>query len=118
LNDGSDGGVYVLMNVQLMFLDGVLVPYKNKKCKYCGKPFIKTANRQVYCSERCRSLALKEQKAKYQRSRRKRIREGELVSNETKYVGTGFLSQHRQEDFNDEMLALEKEMRRLKIRKS
>ena len=51
----------------------------------------------------------------HQRERRKRIRSGELVSNESKYVGTGFLSQHRQEDYDQEMEAILKEMKRLKV---
>ena len=106
-----------MMTVQLMFNDGVMVPFTNAICKYCGKKLFKTANKTCYCSDRCRNLALKEQKARYQRERRKRIRHGELVSNESKYVGTGFLSQHRQEDYDQEMEAILKEMKRLKIRR-
>ena len=105
------------MTVQLMFNDGVMVPFTNAICKYCGKPFTKRHNRQVYCSDSCRLNARREQKARYQRERRKRIRSGELVSNESKYVGTGFLSQHRQEDYDQEMEAILKEMKRLKIRR-
>ena len=99
------------------FLDGVLVPFTNATCKYCGKKFYKTANKTCYCSDRCRRLAIREQKARYQRERRKRIRNGELVSNENKYVGTGFLSHHRQDDDEAEYEAILKEMKRLKINK-
>lgn len=105
-----------MITVQMMFSEGVLVPFTNATCKYCGEKFYKTANKTCYCSDRCRTLALREQKAKYQRKRRKMIRDGELVSNESEYVGTGFLSHRRQKDFDKEIKALEKEMKRLKIK--
>ena len=107
-----------MMTVQLMFEEGLLVPFTNAVCKYCGKKFFKTANKTCYCSDRCRKFALREQKAKYQRERRKQIREGKLASNESKYVGTGFLSQHRQEDFSDEMEAILKEFKHLRLRRN
>lgn len=54
------------------------------KCKYCGKEFKKMHNREMYCSDKCRYNALREQKATYQRNRRKLIREGILISCENK----------------------------------
>lgn len=104
-----------MMNIKVE--DGIMVPFTNAICKYCGKPFYKSANRTCYCSDRCRTLALKEQKAEYQRKRRKLIRNGVLISNETEYVGTGFLSKNRQEDFDDEKKAIEKELKRLRIKR-
>ena len=92
-------------------------PLTNAKCEYCGQPFYRPNKYFKYCSDRCRSLALKEQKAKYQRKRRKLINDGVLVSNESKYIGTQFLSQHRQEDFKEEHEAIIKEMKRLKLRR-
>lgn len=103
--------------INIKIEDGIMVPFTNAICKYCGKPFYKAANKTCYCSDRCRNLALKEQKAKYQQKRRKLIRDGELVSNETAYVGTGYLSANRQEDFKDEEKAIVKELKRLRIRK-
>ena len=101
------------MTVQGMFSDGgILIPLTNAKCKWCGKPFHKHYN-EKYCSDHCRKEALREQKAKYQRERRKKIRNGELVSLETEYIGTGFLSARRQEDFDKEQAALDKEKRRI-----
>ena len=58
------------------------------KCKYCGKPFEKEHNRQVYCSLDCAHKGTQDNKSKYQRKRRKLIREGELISNETQKLGT------------------------------
>lgn len=107
----------MVANIQTMFKDGLIVQYTNAKCKWCGKAFFKKHNKQMYCCDHCRSSALKEQKAKYQRKRRKDIRDGVLISNENEYVGTGYLSQHRQEDFDDELAAIHKEMRRFRIRR-
>ena len=108
------------VTVQLMFNeDNILKPLTNAKCKYCGQPFYRPNKYLKYCSDRCRELALKEQKAEYQRRRRRRIRDGELVANDQykAFLGTQFLSQHRQEDFKDEHEAIIKEMKRLKLRR-
>ena len=103
------------MSVQLMFNEGGLVPFTNAVCKYCGKEFFKTSNKTCYCSDRCRNLALREQKAKYQRERRRKIRNGVIVSNESSYVGTGFLSHKKRDNEEDELAAIRKEMKRLKV---
>ena len=95
-------------------LDGGI--YYNARCIYCGKPYNKHHNRQVYCSPNCKKFARLEQKARYQRKRRHLIRIGELISNENKYLGTNFLSCHRRTDFDKEYLMINKEMRRLKLR--
>ena len=92
--------------------------YKNH-CKYCGKGFIKTHNHQLYCSEKCRKNSRKEQKAAYQRNRRKLVREGKLVvSDQEKYnkYASNLLSQHRHKDFKREYRAIQREMKRLKLK--
>lgn len=109
-----------MMSVQLMFNEGMLVPYTNAKCKWCGKAFFKTANKTCYCSDRCRTLALREQKAEYQRKRRKLIRDGVIVApNEraSNDIGTGFIGEHMQDDFDDEYGVIQREFRRLRIRR-
>ena len=46
------------MGVQLMFTrDMTMVPYTNYTCKYCGKPFLKKHNKEMYCSDECRIKA-------------------------------------------------------------
>ncbi|WP_305554581.1 hypothetical protein [Methanobrevibacter sp. V74] len=57
-------------------------------CKYCGKTFIKFENKKMYCSIECACKSTQDNKAKYQRKRRKLINSGELVSNETRKLGT------------------------------
>ena len=60
------------------------------KCKWCGKPFTKQHNRQEYCSDECFQYARQEQKAIYQRKRRKLINNNELVSNESRHLAQVF----------------------------
>lgn len=89
-------------------------PYYPNKCKWCGKPFEKTHNRQEYCSDRCFRFARLEQKAVYQRKRRKMINDGELISNESKHLGTGFLGEHCHDDPKKEYESIQKELKRIK----
>ena len=98
-------------------LDGGV--YYNSTCKYCWSKFNKDHNRQEYCCEECSMKALKEQKAAYQRKRRKLIRDGEKVvrDSEKKKLGTGLLTSNRHKDFGREYRALEKEIKRLKLRR-
>ena len=89
-------------------------PYYPNKCKWCGKPFEKQHNRQEYCSEECFHFARLEQKAIYQRRRRKLINNGVIVSNETRHLGTGYLSEHCHDDPDEEYEAIQKELKRVK----
>lgn len=61
-------------------------------CKYCGSTFIKLENATKYCSKHCRDKATQDNKANYQRKRRRKIRNGELISNETEKIGTFYFS--------------------------
>ena len=83
------------------------------KCKYCGRIFIKFENKTCYCRDACRTWAKKEQKAAYQQKRRKLIKEGVLISNENNRLGTTFLSEHRNPDFNVERNNLRNEAERI-----
>lgn len=84
-------------------------------CKYCGQLFIKTHNRIMYCSNECRCYALKEQKAIYQQKRRLLIKNGELISNENRELGTTFLSVHPKSDFILEEKAIKRELKRIGV---
>jgi predicted nucleic acid-binding Zn ribbon protein len=102
------------MTVQLT-LDGKV--YYDRKCRWCGKGFNKKSNNEQYCSDKCRHYALLEQKAKYQRKRRKLLLKGVLISNsERNYlIGTNFLSARANPDFDKEYHAIRKEMARIGI---
>lgn len=97
-------------------LEGEKVYPHQVKCAWCGKTFIRHYKTVKYCSDECRTHALREQKAIYQRKRRKSINDGVLCSKESQYIGTGFLSQNRRESFDDEYMAVRKELKRLKIK--
>lgn len=97
-------------------LEGEKVYPHQVKCAWCGKTFVRHYKTVKYCSDECRAHAIREQKAIYQRKRRKSINDGVLCSNESQYIGTGFLSQNRRESFDDEYMAVRKELKRLKIK--
>ena len=84
-------------------------------CNYCGKPFIKVHNRSTLCSYQCKVKSTQDNKAKYQRKRRKLINEGKLISNETRQIGTStvLLSKGIKDDFDEEHLVILKEKRRV-----
>ena len=106
--------------------DTVQLTLENKihhetKCKYCGKPFTKTHNRQVYCSDSCRLNARREQKARYQAKRRLRIKQKILVVDEYKKYGLGSYGTsengHRKNKFSQEYIAIQKEMKRIGLKR-
>ena len=63
------------------------------KCKWCGKPFTKTHNRQMYCSNYCRKQARREQQAGYSRTYRKKYK-GMLPDSTLYGLGSGRLGSH------------------------
>lgn len=85
------------------------------KCERCGKLFIKIENRSTLCSETCKVLNIQDNKAKYQRKRRKLINKGVLISNETNQIGTStvLLSKGIKSNFDDEHIAILREKRRV-----
>lgn len=87
-----------------------------RKCKYCGRIFFKTHNRQEYCGKKCYTFSRKEQKAFYQQKRRLLIKNGELISNENKELGTTFLSPHPNMDFIREYKIIQKELKRIGVK--
>lgn len=81
-----------------------------RKCKYCGKHYIKLQNKTLYCSQDCRDKATQDNKAKYQRKRRKSIRDGELISNESKKLGTTYFPKYNK-DWQEEQKIVKKAKR-------
>jgi hypothetical protein len=84
-------------------------------CSYCGKPFIKIHNRSTLCSYHCKVKSTQDNKAKYQRNRRKLINEGKLISNEANQIGTStvYLSKGIKSSFEEEHSVILKEKRRV-----
>lgn len=83
-----------------------------KKCKWCGKLFFKYHNRQEYCSHTCSTYAHMEQKAEYNRKYRRQYLLDEKTRNG---LGSGFLSGHMYEDEDDELRAVQRELKRLRL---
>ena len=65
-----------------------------RTCKYCGKDYIKLQNKTLYCSKECKHKSTQDNKARYQRRRRQSIRNSELISNETRKLGTTYFPEH------------------------
>ena len=85
------------------------------KCRRCGKPFFKIANANTLCSKKCGDYNTQDNKAKYQRKRRKLIADGHLISNETNQIGTSTvrLSKHIKDSWETEHDAILQEKRRV-----
>ncbi|BBL61526.1 hypothetical protein [Methanobrevibacter arboriphilus] len=84
-------------------------------CKFCGSEFDKKHNRQMYCNEYCSKEGEKENRRKRRSKYYHRYKN--VMHEETKYgLGSGFLSMHRHEEDIKELIAVENEMRRLKIK--
>ncbi|WP_283390483.1 hypothetical protein [Methanobrevibacter woesei] len=78
------------------------------KCKWCGKEFIKTHNRQMYCCSECSRYAHMEQKVIYARKYRKLYAHKDCL-------GSGGLGSHPDDDFKREYMSIQREKHRLKI---
>lgn len=84
---------------------------KKVKCKYCGQMFQQSHANQKYCSSECRSSAKLEQcaDAAFRYYHKYKWRGG----NRTWGVGTGGLSGHARDDFDDEKAKIDNEYRRI-----
>ena len=83
-------------------------------CKFCGKPYTKTHNRQEYCSEYCRKEAKKEQNRNnfhrwYHRNK------NQPIWKTKKILGSGELGPHMHHDHDKEYQAIQNEKKRLRI---
>ena len=67
--------------------------FEVRKCKYCGKKYIKLQNKTSLCSDECRHKSTQDSKAKYQQKRRLQIKNGTLIERD-KPLGTMYLSKH------------------------
>lgn len=85
------------------------------KCKFCGKEFTKTHNRQMYCSKHCRVEARRDQQASYNREYRRKYRN--VMPESTIYgLGSGRLSGHTCYNWRKEYKKIQNEYVFLKIK--
>lgn len=77
-----------------------------KKCKFCGNLYARTHHRQVYCCKECSQKALQDQKNEWKRTKWIKPKEN----------GTGYITEKRKENFDDELRQIRGELRRLGIK--
>lgn len=108
--------------VQMCFEnDGSLKVYYDGRCKRCGRPFHKLHNKSQYCSEECAKNNIRDLKARYQRRRRLLVKNKHIILSEKQKYGLGSYGtcsrRHRKKDFKEEYTSIQKEFRRLKLRR-
>ena len=95
----------------------IQIKYPQAKCKWCGKPYTKTHNRQTYCSDKCRKEAKKEQnrnnfhKWYHKNKNRPQIKQ-------RNQLGTRPLGQHRHPNTQKEQETIQKEIQRIGLSNS
>ena len=78
-----------------------------KTCDWCGNLYTPTHHKQKFCNKNCYREHRIEYKNEWDRTKRKKRHK----------LGTGYIKSTPNEDFNKEHKILQKEMRRLGIRK-
>jgi predicted nucleic acid-binding Zn ribbon protein len=88
------------------------IKYPKAKCAYCGKEYTKTHNRQMYCSDKCRTEARREQKRKWAL---KYYHKNKTRINHTK-IGTRTIGPHKHENDERETEIVQNEIKRVGLR--
>lgn len=86
------------------------------KCGWCGQYYIKTANKQKYCSNECRKNAIQEQ-SRIKSHRWYHRHKHELDEKQRWGLGSGVLGQHRHKDYEKEQKVITRELKRIGIYK-
>ena len=87
----------------------IKIKYPKKKCAQCGKEFERKHNRQIYCSDECRTEAKKLQDRK---ARLKWVNKNKKHLYQTQ-LGTRTISQHRNPNPDREHEIIQNEKQRL-----
>lgn len=85
------------------------IKYPKAKCKWCGKTYTKTHNRQQYCSDYCRKEAKKEQDQKH---RLKWVHKNKERLYQTQ-LGTRTIGPHKNNDDEREHEIIRNEIERI-----
>ena len=78
-----------------------------KTCDWCDKLYTPTHHKQKFCTKKCYREHRLEYKNNWDRTKRKR----------KPSIGTGYIKGSRNEDFSKEHEILQKEIRRLKLKR-
>ena len=74
-----------------------------KVCPYCGNLYVPTHHRQKFCSKKCYKEHRKDYKAQWNREKYK----------PKPSLGSGYINEHRNEDFDREAEIVKRELRRI-----
>ena len=93
-------------------------PYSSRVsvCSWCGRSYVKLANKQKYCCDYCRESARSHQ-SRMKSHRWYHRHKHELTEKQRWGLGSGVIGQHRHEDFNREQEVVLKELRRLGLKR-
>lgn len=87
---------------------------KTIKCEWCGKPFKKKHNRQIYCTPKCNYYAQLEKTNN--RVRKYRLQKRKQFGYESvKNLGSGHLGPHPDKNMVKEAVLVRKEKNRYKL---
>ena len=86
------------------------------KCGWCGEQYIKTANKQKYCSSYCRDSARSHQ-SRMKSHKWYHRHKHELTEKQRWGLGSSTIGKHRNPNFKREQKILTKELKRLGIYK-
>ena len=105
----------MLLKKEIKYPDGTIqTGFYISKCKYCGREYIKKENRQTLCSTNCKHKSTQDNKAAYQRKRRRLINQGIIISQETEKIGTVYFPE-KIGDWDEEIILIKKIKRRTGI---
>lgn len=92
-----------------------IIPGKYSKlstCKWCGYPFVKKHNREMYCTDEHKQFSRQKQKRDWWSKQYQAFPE----HYNSKKKGTGWLGAHMHNDEGLEMKRVQAEMKRLKLK--
>lgn len=79
-----------------------------KVCPYCQRLYVPTHHNQKYCTDECFKEHRREYKARWKREK--------YQKKPYEKIGTGYLTEKRKQDFDEEQKAVKKELRRFRLR--
>lgn len=91
-------------------------PRRISTCGWCGRQYIKYANKQKYCSDECRDSARSHQ-SRMKSHRWYHKHKHELTEKQRWGLGSSTIGQHRHDDFEREQEVITKELSRLGLKK-
>lgn len=89
---------------------------RKSKCGWCGREYVKTANKQKYCSPQCRKDARSHQ-SRMKSHRYYHKHKHEMNEKQRWGLGSGVLGAHAHNDYEKEQRVIQNELRRLGLKR-